>query len=141
MGVVIWKLVKIKAMIHSSTSQEQFKYEIRFYECLGFSLEYDKELLSKLTKATQFKYNHQLLESFLCEIFIGFLILLFVRMMRKQVKTIEYLMDEKNFKNIKDKIDLEKKLFGSESENESDSLDTEKNEIKNREDQVKKKRD
>ena len=77
LSVVIWKIRKAKTMITQTTEISVFKYEITFYESLGFDLNYIKEELIGTSTPTDGKYVYScnMVMSFMFEIFLTCLIM------------------------------------------------------------------
>jgi Na+/proline symporter len=71
LSLVIWKIRKVKHMIKSTPDYDVFRKEIRFYEQLGFELQYTGSADSE----GNYTFEPNMAWSFMFEVFILFVIL------------------------------------------------------------------
>mmetsp|Transcript_21580 Transcript_21580/g.33239 ORF Transcript_21580/g.33239 Transcript_21580/m.33239 type:complete len:491 (-) Transcript_21580:2754-4226(-) len=122
-GITVWKLLKIKTMKKTPTSREDFLYEIRFYESLGFDLEYNHELL-KVDHAADLEYVYEprWTESFIQEIMFTILVVGSLIYFSKMQGIMDYLTNPESKKEIEEMLTLQNKSDEEEEEGDDGEL-------------------
>ena len=90
----IWKIEVYNVNLkHNYTpSQSKFISDIKFYEFLGFDLDYDRSLLTKAhANATSFRFEYNLVFSFILEAFMLVMIISFFMYLRNLNRKIRFL--------------------------------------------------
>ena len=96
-GICVWKEMKAGDMITSTRDWEAFRYEIHFYECLGFNLFYTwhtREEGDKLLAADpkfQFKISFNHFNSFLFEFILQIMLMLAYMSLSKHTQKVNKL--------------------------------------------------
>ena len=74
---MVWKIVSVKKMVHSTDDKDIFIANVKYYECLGFDLVYNPTYLSHVipTAGESYTIENAGLLSFIAELVTTFLTL------------------------------------------------------------------
>lgn len=115
---VIWKYRKVGTMETTTTTLKAFKFEIKFYESLGFQLTYDKaELLGTSTPAdSQWTYEADLVHSFMFEaILFGLMLVGIIQTLRTR-SMYNYLTHPEIVQDLSDLQEYQERLAREQEE-------------------------
>lgn len=92
-ALIIWKARKTDTMVPKTTDWKVFRYEIRFYESLGFELIYKEDDFKHKNADPDYTYEYQahFVRSFMFEAFVVCMILTSIGYLQNQTKKINYL--------------------------------------------------
>jgi hypothetical protein len=93
--IFILKLSLIKKLVHSTSDKNVFIKNVRFYECLGFDLEYNGDYLSHIYAPEGEKYTIEpfTVRSYIIEIVITFMTVQVFYFFHKKQKTVDFFMN------------------------------------------------
>ena len=98
---IIWKVRKINTMIPSTDDYDTFKSEIRFYESLGFKLDYHESAYEGTPNSDgQYTYSVSMAYSFGFEAFLVVMMLTFIEFLYDIHKRYSHLTHEKTIRNL-----------------------------------------
>lgn len=98
---ITWKSLKVKSMIEKTSDHDEFKSEIRFYESLGYVLDYPEEMFDGTPNSDgNYIFAPDMTQSFLFEAFLAFLIALTYEQYHRLGKKIRLLTNEKTIKDL-----------------------------------------
>ena len=113
-GVTVWKLLKIRTMKKETDNFKEFKYEVYFYESLGFDLKYREGIFED--QKGPYEFDPRWLESFINEIIFTLMAVGTIYYFSQMSSIMEYLIDPRNKEDIEKMLRLQQSNLEEEEE-------------------------